>query len=268
MRWKLSVLLLAGLAACGVDGDGRDRVILVTTTTVESSGLLDELVEAYHGSQDRYRVSVTAVGSGAALEIGRRGDADLLLTHDPVGEARFMEDGHGAEQGPVMSNDFVIAGPAADPAGVRGTADLAVALERVASGRQPFVSRGDESGTHRKERELWRRAGLSVPDSDPVWYIESGSGMGETLRVADARQAYVLTDRGTFRHLSEGLRLDVLAEARPPERNPYQYTVPRQRLNPAGARDLKAWLTGPGQSVIGAYGVARFGEPLFTPAGR
>lgn len=266
MRWILPFLLLGGITACGTDGDGRGRVLLVTTTTVESSGLLDELVEAYHASQDRYRLSVTAVGSGAALEIGRRGDADLLLTHDPEGEARFMAEGHGVQQGPVMSNQFVIAGPPEDPAGVRGVTDLSDALARVAAAGQRFVSRGDESGTHRKERELWRRAGLAVPGPDTAWYLESGSGMGETLRVADARQAYVLTDRGTFRHLSVGLGLEVLAAGRPPEMNPYQYTLPAQPLNPTGARDLLEWLTGPGQSVIAGYGVARFGEPLFTPA--
>ncbi|NIP78119.1 MAG: solute-binding protein, partial [Gemmatimonadetes bacterium] len=248
MRRVLLGTALAAAVACG--GSGRERVLLVTTTTVESSGLLETLVEAYQASQDRYRLSVTAVGSGAALEIGRRGDADLLLTHDPTGEARFMAEGYGTEQGPVMRNQFVVAGPGEDPAGVRAVADLAAALARIAATESPFISRGDESGTHRKEAELWRRAGLEPMRARPAWYVESGSGMGETLRIADQRGAYILTDRGTFRHLAGGLRLELLARGDPPEANPYRYTVPRDPPNPAGARDLKEWLLGPGQDVI------------------
>ena len=155
---------LVGLTAAACGGNGGDgeqapqRTLLVTTTTVESSGLLDELVTADHAAQDAYRLSVTAVGSGAALELGRRGDADLLVTHDPIGEAAFMEEGHGAAQGPLMENEFIVVGPPADPAGVRGMTDLAAALDRIAGAGAPFVSRGDESGTHRRERQLWSRA--------------------------------------------------------------------------------------------------------------
>lgn len=259
------IALLALLAACAPPEGDRERVLLVTTTTVEDSGLLDALVRAYHASQERYHISTIAVGSGAALEIGRRGDADILITHDPGGEARFMAAGHGAEQGPVMRNQFIIVGPPADPARIRGT-ELAAALDRVARTGQTFVSRADDSGTHRKELELWNRAGRSDRRDRPASYVEAGSGMAETLRAADQREAYTLTDAGTYRHLAAELDLEPLARGVPPEMNLYQYTLPVRPRNVDGARDFLDWLMGPGKAVIADHGIARFGEPLFLPA--
>lgn len=267
MKPPLLIAVLTVLTACGSPADGADRILLVTTTTVEDSGLLDALVDAYHAHQQRYRVSTAALGSGAALEIGRRGDADLLITHDPVGEARFMADGHGAEQAPLMRNHFLLAGPAADPAGVAGATDLGDALDRIARSGATFISRGDDSGTHRRELELWEREGRSGRGERTPSYVETGSGMAETLRVAAQREAYVLTDEGTFRHLAPILDLEALAMATPPEVNLYQFTLPVRPPHPEGARDLLDWLRGPGQVVIGEYGTARFGEPLFVPAG-
>lgn len=264
----------AAVLACGGDGSGDtgqaarpERVLLITTTTVEASGLLEELVGAYHASQDRYRLSVTAVGSGAALALGRRGDADLLVTHDPEGEAAFMSEGHGAAQGPLMRNEFVVVGPPEDPAGARGLTRLQDALARVAATGSPFVSRGDESGTHRRERRLWARTGLAPWEVRPDWYIESGSGMDETLRIADQRDAYVLSGRSTYVNLRDGLRLEELARGNPPEVNAYQWTLRAAPSHPDGARHLRNWLLGPGQEVIARYGVDKLGEALFTPTG-
>ena len=267
MRRLTPIILAALCLGCGTGGDDRERVLLVTTTTVEASGLLDTLLTAYHASQDRFQVSATAVGSGAALELGRRGDADLLLTHDPEGEERFMADGAGKERGPVMTNQFILAGPPEDPAGVRGASDLAGALGTIGSAGARFVSRGDESGTHRKELELWRRIGRDPPPPSDA-YLVAGSGMGETLRIADQRGAYVLTDLGTFRHLSGDLGLEPLVLGSPEEPNPYHYILPVEPRHPEGARDLKRWLLGPGQDVISVFGADRFGQPLFTPAAR
>lgn len=265
-RWTAA--LLAALGACGGPGGedgGPARLLLVTTTTVEASGLLEELVTGYHASQDRFRLSVTAVGSGAALALGRRGDADLLITHDPIGEAAFMREGHGAEQGPLMRNEFVVVGPADDPAGVRGETDLAAAMRRVAGTGSPFVSRGDDSGTHRRERQIWGRVGRAPWEARPDWYIEAGSGMDETLRIADQRRAYTLSGRSTYMNLRERLRLVVVARGNPPEVNTYQWTLPTAPRNPDGARDLLTWLLGPGRDLIAGYGVPTFGEALFTP---
>lgn len=256
---------------CGdgqADADAADRpqrLLLVTTTTVEASGLLEELVTAYHAAQNRYRLSVTAVGSGAALELGRRGDADLLITHDPIGEAAFMDAGHGAEQGPFMRNEFIVVGPPEDPAGIRGATELAAALDRIAEAGARFVSRGDDSGTHRRERQLWARVGRTPWETRPRWYIESGSGMDETLRIADQRNAYALSGRSTYLNLRAGLRLEGLARGNPPEVNAYQWTLPTEPLHPEGARHLRDWLLGAGQDVVAGYGLDAFGEALFIP---
>lgn len=264
----LSVVILAAVSGCGGSDQGTpppERVLLVTTTTVEASGLLEELVTAYHASQNAYRLSVTALGSGAALELGRRGDADLLITHDPIGEAEFMDAGHGAEQGPLMRNEFIVVGPPDDPAGIRRMTDLAAAMDEIAAAGASFVSRGDESGTHRRERQLWSRVGRAPWQDAAGWYIESGSGMDETLRIADQRNAYALSGRSTFLNLRDGLRLESLARGNPPEVNAYQWTLPTAPANPAGARHLRNWLLGPGQDVVAEYGIDEFGEPLFTP---
>lgn len=245
-------------------------MLLVTTTSVEGSGLLETITTAYEESQDRYRLATTAVGSGATLEIGRRGDADVLITHDPAGEEQFRSEGHAAEQAPLMWNEYLIAGPEDDPAGVRGIDDLAVAFDRIAAADALFISRGDDSGTHRKEQELWARAGrpeLAGSSNGPPprgWYVEAGAGMAEALRMAEQRRAYVLTDSGTFGHLAGTLDLTRLARGDPTAVNRYQYTLPTEPINPEGARDFLAWLLGPGQSVIRDFGVARFGEPLFN----
>lgn len=253
------------MAGCGDSSPPAERVLLVTTTTVEGSGLLDTLLTAYHADHPERRVLATAVGSGAALEIGRRGDADLLLTHDPVGEARLREEGLSAEQGPVMANQFVIAGPAGDPAGVAGMTDLATALGRIAGTATPFISRGDRSGTHSRELQLWEEAGLAPWESQATWYVESGSGMAEALRIASVRGAYLLTDTGTLRHLQDRLDLAVLVRGEPPVENPYTYTLPRDPTNPQGARHLLEWLLSDGQRILASYGATDRQGPLFRP---
>ena len=256
---------LATLPACAEPGADRERVLLVTTTSVEASGLLDELLEAYHASQERYRLAPTAVGSGAALEMGRRGDADLLLTHDPDGEARFIAEGHAAGHGPLMMNRFLIAGPPEDPADVGGASDPVTAMRRIVEAGAGFVSRGDDSGTHVRELELWREAGIAPRGTRPGWYVEAGTGMGETLQMASQLGAYTLTDQGTFLHLRASLRLEPLLDRGDGLGNHYSWILPSDPVNPQGARDLLAWLRGPGQAVIAAYGTETFGEPLFRP---
>lgn len=261
------VLLLPGCGG-GEEPDDRERVLLITTTSVEASGLLDHILAAYHDSQDRYRVAATAVGSGAALQMGRRGDGDVLLTHDPAGERRFAAEDSAAEQGPVMMNTFLLVGPEHDPAGARGAGDIVQAFRRIAEAGARFVSRGDDSGTHTRERELWAAAGLEPAGERPAWYVEAGSGMDETLHMASQLGAYTFSDRGTYLHLRGSLRLHPLVVSGAALENHYVYTLPSKPRNPDGARDFVAWLTGPGQQLIAGYGAERFGEPLFVPAAR
>jgi tungstate transport system substrate-binding protein len=250
-------------------GDG-DRgpsgsVILATTTSTQDSGLLDELLPAFHGGSG-CRVKTVAVGSGEALALGESGDADVLLVHSPAAEREFMAAGHGASRSAVMHNDFVLVGPADDPAGVAGAKSATEALRRVAAAQATFASRADESGTHAKELQLWAGAGVE-PAGD--WYLETGQGMGETLTIADQKSAYTLADRGTF--LATGnIGLQVLVEGGAELRNPYHVIVVQHRGTNAGcATKLARWLVADDtQERIAGFGVDEFGEPLFFPDAR
>lgn len=263
---RVGSLVLAGLcatlAACGAHSH-PEPLVLASTTSTEDSGLFDVLIPAFQASNPAYQVRVVAVGTGQALELGRRKDADVLLVHAPPAESAFVANRYGIERRRVMYNDFVIVGPASDPAGVAGMTDAAAALAAIAEARAPFVSRGDDSGTHRKERSLWDDAGVT-PSGD--WYREAGQGMGAVLRMVGEMGAYTLTDRGTYLNFAEELGLTVLVEGDPRLRNQYGVITVAGAMNPEGARAFADWVTGPeGQRVIGEYGVARFGKPLFQP---
>ncbi|MBI4545091.1 MAG: substrate-binding domain-containing protein [Gemmatimonadetes bacterium] len=268
LRAALCILALAPAGdAAGAQAPSRSErarpLILASTTSTEDSGLFDELIPAFERAHPQYDVKVIAVGSGQALELGKRQDADVLLVHAPAAESAFVAQGYGLERRQVMYNDFVVVGPPADPAGVRGAADAAAALRRIAAASAPFISRGDASGTHQKERQLWQAARL-----EPVgaWYRDAGQGMGEVLSIASEKQAYTLTDRATYLALQHALLLEVLLEGDPRLFNPYGVIPVSGARNLAGARAFAAWITGrEGQALIGRYGVARFGQPLFVP---
>src|SRR5690606_10422062 len=196
-RANVAALLAAALAGaclagCGAAPGGRPDVMLAATTTLEDSGLLAVLLDAFERAHEGMRVRALTGGTGQVLELGRRGDVDVILSHDAAAESAFVAAGAGAERRPLMYNDFLIVGPAVDPAGVRGLGDAEEALRRIAAARAPFISRGDDSGTHRKERQLWALAGLA-PGAGEAWYSEAGLGMGDALRVASERRAYILT---------------------------------------------------------------------------
>lgn len=253
-------LLLCALLLGGCDR--KAPLILASTTSTADSGLLDVLVPAFERAHEGLAVKVIAVGSGEAIALGRRGDADVLLVHSPADEQTFMAAGHGARRLPVMANDFVIAGPPADPAGVRGETDVVATLRRITAADAAFISRGDNSGTHRKELSLWALAG-----SMPGRRVEVGQGMGESLAVASERGAYVLTDRGTFLALSTGLHLAVLVEGDDLLANPYCVITVRDARNGHGADLLADWLvSAESAELIRAFGIDQFGEPLFVPA--
>lgn len=200
------------------------------------------------------------------LELGRRGDADLLLVHAPAAERRFMDAGYGTEQTPLMRNDFVVVGPPDDPAGTAGARSAAEAFARIAAAGARFVSRGDSSGTHERELALWRVAGVRP---EPPWYIESGQGQGTTLQIASERRAYALADRATFTVLADVLDLRPLVEGPDPELgNIYSVIVPSAAAHPAEAQVLAAWLFSPaGREAIAGYRLAGSASPLFTPLG-
>ena len=244
-----------------------ERLRLATTTSTENSGLLNAIVPRFT-QRTGIAVDVVAVGTGQALEIGRRGDADALLVHHRAGEEAFVKAGHGEDRRDVMYNDFVIVGPRDDPAEVGATTTASRALTRIARSEAPFLSRGDDSGTHRKERELWSAVGIE-PDPASGWYRESGAGMGRTLNTAVQMGAYVLTDRGSWLSFENKQDHAILLQTDPPLHNPYSSILVRSASLPAAnkarARAWHEWLTGPdGQGAIAAFRVN--GQPLFFPS--
>jgi len=261
VRFALACALL--LAAC--DKGERRPVILATTTSTYDTGLLDALLPEFERASG-FSVKVIAVGTGEALRMGERGDADVLLVHAPEAEEEFMRRGFGSERKAVMHNDFVLLGPPADPAGVKGS-DTAAALSRIAAARAQFVSRADASGTHKKELALWAGAGVKPGGS---WYIEAGQGMGACLRIATEKQAYILADRGTWLALQGTLDLAVVVEGDPKLFNPYHVITVSQRAHPRvnadGARAFMDFITGAkARALIGEFGKAKYGQPLFVP---
>jgi tungstate transport system substrate-binding protein len=217
--------------------------------------------------QTGVEVKAVAVGTGQALELGRRGDADVLLVHDPAGEQRFMDEGFGAERQPVMWNAFVVVGPPTDPAGVKGKEAAAEAFSQIARRKAPFISRGDESGTHVREKAVWRQAGI---EPRGAWYVRAGCGMGQALRMASEKRAYALTDRATFLALRKDLDLAVLSEGDQLLVNQYSTILVNPEKHPHVRREAARkfadfLLSRQAQKLITDFGKDRFGEPLFFP---
>jgi tungstate transport system substrate-binding protein len=242
-------------------------IVLASTTSTENSGLLAAILPLFE-SETGISVRVVAVGTGHALDMGRKGDADVLLVHDRESEDRFVAEGFGEARFDVMYNDFVLVGPKSDPAEVAGTRDMAGALGRIASRQATFASRGDDSGTHKAELRLWRAAGIDPGPSSGSWYRETGSGMGSTLNTAAGMGAYTLADRGTWLSFRNPGDLSIVVEGDPRLRNPYGVML----VNPARHPHVKAiegrrfirWLLSPtGQAAIEAFRID--GEALFRP---
>jgi tungstate transport system substrate-binding protein len=279
-RIVFSLLFLTSLllGACAPATPAAAQLLrLATTTSTYDSGLLDAILpvfeQAYHAEVD-----VVAVGSGQAIEIGKSGDADVLLVHSRKAEDAFVADGFGVERFPVMFNDFVLVGPHDDPAGIAAAASAAEALQRIYDSQSTFVSRGDDSGTNVKELALWQAAGLT-PGPTEAWYQSIGQGMGETLQFAHEEQGYTLADRGTCLSLADSLP-DLMVQfggatiAENPDaamRNPYGViqVTPADPQSPAAlkAEEFIAWLTSvETQDLIQVYGVDKYGQPLFYPS--
>ena len=244
------------------------QVILATTTSTRDAGLLDSLLPVFE-RETRYHVKVIAVGSGQALAMGRRGDADVVLSHAPEAERVLVDSGYFVRRRLVMHNEFLVVGPAVDPAGLRGLSDAVAAFRRLAERRAPFVSRGDQSGTHQREQLLWKRTGMTAPPRDG-WYVESGQGMGATLQLADEKRAYTLTDRATYLAWRDKLQLVPMVEGDSLLYNVYHVLElnPKNaaRVNLTGGRALADFFVAPEtQALIAGFGKARFGQSLFVP---
>jgi tungstate transport system substrate-binding protein len=243
------------------------KLILATTTSTNDSGLLDFILPDFE-AETGAEVDVIAVGTGQALSTGENGDADVLLVHARAREDAFMNAGHGVRREDVMYNDFVIVGPSDDPAGIQGMEDAAEAFLTVADAEAPFVSRGDDSGTHTKEKSIWEAAGM---EADGDWYISAGQGMGAVLTMADEQQAYTLSDRATYlARTLEGTELVILVEGDPILFNPYGVIAVNPDKNPEIQNELANafidWLISvPVQEKIGGFGIEEFSQPLFVP---
>jgi tungstate transport system substrate-binding protein len=261
----LLVITLA-LVSCGTPSPRTDELLLVSTTTTQDTGLLDALLPAFT-EQTGYEVQLVAVGSGQALKIGEQGNADVILLHSPDAEKKFVAKGYGIDRRLVMHNDFVIVGPPADPAGIRGLSPVE-AFTKIYNSGATFVSRGDESGTHVKENNLWQNAGLNPAGQD--WHLETGQGQGATLLVASEKDAYALVDRGTYLAYQKNVELDILVEGDPFLLNVYHViTVNPEKwpeTNIEAANAFADFITSPeGQNIIGEFGVMDYGQPLFIP---
>lgn len=240
--------------------------ILATTTSTQDSGLLDLLVPLFQ-IQTSYVVKTIAVGTGQALAMGRRGDADVLLAHAPEEEEKFMAAGHGIKRQPFMYNDFVLIGPTSDPAKIAKAKSAAEALRQIAASKTLFLSRGDNSGTHTLEKRLWMRAGLQPGER---WYQQSGQGMGQTLIIASEKNAYTLTDRATYLKLKRRIELMILLEGEPELLNTYSLLqvnpLRSPKINRAGAQAFVDFMLAPETlNLIGTFGLKQYGEPLFHP---
>ena len=262
--WLTGQTLFAAPAA--VPPLAAGDLILATTTSLKDSGLLDVLLPRFEAASS-YRVKAIAVGSGEALRMGEQGNADVLIVHSPADEETFMAAGFGKDRKELMTNDFVLVGPPADPAGIRGR-PVVDALRAIFEKGAVFLSRSDGSGTDKKERGLWTRAGLEPKGR---WYLETGQGMAETLRIASEKAGYTLTDRGTFLSLTGRLDLQVLVEGGKDLLNVYHIiTVNPIRFpetNISGAEALMDFLMSPAvQTFIGQFGRDKYGASLFTPS--
>jgi tungstate transport system substrate-binding protein len=275
MTLRYRRLLGAGLLLVLMAGATREapyalaqqpHITIASTTSTEQSGLFKEILPAFTNATG-IAVRVVALGTGQALEMGRRGDADVVFVHDPEAEVQFVAEGFGVRRLEVMYNDFVLVGPRSDPATARGK-DVLEGLRRIAAARAPFASRGDKSGTHAAELRLWKRAGIDIDKQKGPWYRATGSGMGPTLNTASGMNAYALTDRGTWLSFRNRGDLEIVVEGDPPLFNQYGVMLVNPAKHPhikkAAGQQFVDWVVSPaGQAAIAAYKIN--GQQLFFP---
>ena len=263
-RAFLALLLL--LAALGAQAQNR-FIVIASTTSTEQSGLFGYLLPIFE-KKAGIQVRVVALGTGQALDLARRGDADVVFVHAKAAEEKFLAEGHGVKRLPVMYNDFVLVGPKSDSAKIAGSKDILDALKKIESTRAPFVSRGDNSGTHIAELELWKASGIELAKAKGSWYRDTGQGMGPALNTAASMNAYLLADRGTWLAFKNRGDLDILVQGDRRLNNQYGVMLVNSDKHPAVKKDLGQtfvdWLVSPeGQKTISDYKIG--GEQLFFP---
>jgi len=266
-RLICSIVVMLGMvvATCAVAAE--PFIVVASTTSTEQSGLFSHLLPAFT-KETGIEVHVVAVGTGQALDIGRRGDADVVFVHDKAAELKWLAEGNGVKRYPVMYNDFVLIGPKADPAHVAGGKDIAAALEKIAATKPPFVSRADKSGTYSAELRLWKAAGIDIARAKGPWYRETGSGMGPALNTASGMDAYILADRGTWLNFKNRGNLEIVVQGDKRLFNQYGVMLVNPEKHPQVKKDLGQkfidWLVSPrGQQVIAGYKID--GQQLFFP---
>lgn len=270
--YKIQILITAIICALLIPSWApvqaqQKNIILATTTSTQDSGLLDALLPIFE-KKTGYFVKTIAVGSGQAMTMGQKGEADVLLVHSPDAEKKFVADGYGIHRRLVMHNDFIVVGPGEDPAKIKGTKATTEAFKKIASAGALFLSRGDNSGTHSKEKDVWKASGIN-PEGQK-WYQQTGLGMGQTLNVASEKNGYTLADRGTYLALKKNLQSNILAEGdaillniyHAIEVNPAKWP----KVNTAGAKAFADFMISKEtQDIIKTFGVDKFGSPLFFP---
>lgn len=263
----VAISLVATTSTVFAAPEKQKNLILATTTSTQDSGLLDVLIPVFE-KQTGYFVKTIAVGSGQAMAMGQKGEADVLLVHSPEAEAKFMTEGNGTNRQLVMHNDFVIVGPADDPVTVKMSKSVKEGFKKIALGTALFLSRGDNSGTHAKEKAIWKATGVN-PEGQS-WYQQTGLGMGQTLNVASEKKAYTLADRGTYLALKKNLGLVILSEGDPLLLNVYHVmevnAAKWPKVNAPGAKAFVDFMVSRAtQKIIGTFGVDKYGSPLFFP---
>jgi len=265
----IALLILTGVnpANAATAKAKQKSIILATTTSTQDTGLLDVLIPIFE-KKTGYFVKTIAVGSGQAMTMGAKGEADVLLVHSQAAEKKFMADGNGVNRRLVMHNDFIIVGPPSDPALIKGTKKAADGFKKISLNKALFVSRGDNSGTHAKEKEIWKAAGIQ-PEGQK-WYQQTGLGMGQTLAVTAEKKGYTLADRGTYLAMKKNLGLDILLEGDAVLLNIYHVIEVNHakwpKVNAAGAKAFADFMVSKQvQGIIKTFGVEKFGSPLFFP---
>lgn len=264
----LALALILTMSVINVAAATRQKnIILATTTSTQDTGLLDVLIPIFE-KKTGYFVKTIAVGSGQAMAMGQKGEADVLLVHSPDAEKKFVEDNYGINRRLVMHNDFIIVGPLSDKAGIKGEKSAAQTFKKIANADSLFVSRGDNSGTHSQEKKLWKAAGVN-PEGQK-WYQQTGLGMGQTLGVAAEKKGYTLADRGTYLAMKKNLGLEILVEGDAALLNIYHVievnSTKWPKVNAEGAKAFADFMVSRNtQEIIKKYGVEKYGSPLFFP---